>query len=303
MHRTGAITDYIDIAQLTLYGFWIFFFGLIVYLQRENKREGYPLVFRNSSRRIIGVFSMPRPKTFKLYHGGTKTVPDPEPYQAPDNARPAAPWEGAPLIPLGDPMIDGLGPAAFSMRDTSPEKTPYGKPRFQPIRVSPGFDVAEADMDPRGMNVVGADKRIAGIVIDLWVDHTETRIYFLEVEVTAPEAGAGMGRHVLVPMYMAQVLNTGRRGDFVMSEGLRREFSGTSLMARLMTPLARWMYEGYYTATHGEVRVSSITAAQFANVPGLAGPDQITVREEDQIMAYFASGQLYALPNRIGPIL
>jgi photosynthetic reaction center H subunit len=302
MHRTGAITDYIDIAQLTLYGFWIFFFGLVVYLQRENKREGYPLVFRNSNRRIIGVFSMPRPKTFKLYHGGTKTVPDPEPYQASNNARPAAPWEGAPLIPLGDPMIDGLGPAAFSMRDTSPEKTPYGKPRFAPIRISPEYHVAEADMDPRGMNVVAADKRIAGIVTDLWVDHTETRIYFLEVEVTAADTQAGadaaIGRHVLVPMYMAQVVNKVRRGDFVMDDGMRREFAGSYFKT-----LARWMFEANYTKNHGEVHVSSITAAQFANVPGLANPDEITLREEDQIMAYFASGQLYALPNRIGPIL
>jgi photosynthetic reaction center H subunit len=41
---TGAITaQYIDVAQLVLYCFWIFFAGLIYYLHRENKREGYPL--------------------------------------------------------------------------------------------------------------------------------------------------------------------------------------------------------------------------------------------------------------------
>ena len=40
---TGAITQYIDVAQLTLYAFWIFFALLIVYLRREDKREGYPL--------------------------------------------------------------------------------------------------------------------------------------------------------------------------------------------------------------------------------------------------------------------
>ena len=42
---TGAITGYIDVAQLVLYAFWIFFAGLIFYLRREDKREGYPLVF------------------------------------------------------------------------------------------------------------------------------------------------------------------------------------------------------------------------------------------------------------------
>jgi hypothetical protein len=40
---TGAITGYVDAAQVVLYVFWIFFAGLIVYLIREGKREGYPL--------------------------------------------------------------------------------------------------------------------------------------------------------------------------------------------------------------------------------------------------------------------
>ena len=34
---------YIDGAQIMLYAFWFFFFGLIWYLHREDKREGYPL--------------------------------------------------------------------------------------------------------------------------------------------------------------------------------------------------------------------------------------------------------------------
>lgn len=35
--------EYIDGAQIALYAFWIFFAGLIYYLRREDKREGYPL--------------------------------------------------------------------------------------------------------------------------------------------------------------------------------------------------------------------------------------------------------------------
>ena len=42
--QTGAITGYIDVAQVALYAFWIFFAGLIFYLRKEDKREGYPLV-------------------------------------------------------------------------------------------------------------------------------------------------------------------------------------------------------------------------------------------------------------------
>ena len=47
---TAAITGYIDVAQLVLYGFWIFFAGLIIYLRREDKREGYPLESDRSKR-------------------------------------------------------------------------------------------------------------------------------------------------------------------------------------------------------------------------------------------------------------
>ena len=39
----GAITGYIDVAQVTLYVFWVFFSGLIFWLRQEDRREGYPL--------------------------------------------------------------------------------------------------------------------------------------------------------------------------------------------------------------------------------------------------------------------
>ena len=39
----GALTSYIDVAQIVLYAFFIFFAGLIWYLRREDRREGYPL--------------------------------------------------------------------------------------------------------------------------------------------------------------------------------------------------------------------------------------------------------------------
>ena len=66
MH-TGAITNYIDVAQLALYAFWIFFAGLIYYLIRENHREGYPM---DSDRGIIeGWPKAPPPKTYSLADG------------------------------------------------------------------------------------------------------------------------------------------------------------------------------------------------------------------------------------------
>jgi photosynthetic reaction center H subunit len=48
--ETGAITSYIDVAQVVLYAFWIFFAGLIYYLHQEDKREGYPLLSTASAR-------------------------------------------------------------------------------------------------------------------------------------------------------------------------------------------------------------------------------------------------------------
>jgi photosynthetic reaction center H subunit len=51
------------------------------------------------------------------------------------------------------------------------------------------------------------------------------------------------------------------------------------------------------------VRVQSILGAQFADVPLLANPDQVTLREEDQIQAYYGGGQLYATASRLEPLL
>ena len=38
----GAIGN-LDVAQIVLYAFCVFFAGLIFYLRREDRREGYPL--------------------------------------------------------------------------------------------------------------------------------------------------------------------------------------------------------------------------------------------------------------------
>jgi len=52
-----------------------------------------------------------------------------------------------------------------------------------------------------------------------------------------------------------------------------------------------------------KVKVGAITAAQFANVPVLRDRDQVTLLEEDRITAYYAGGQMYALPGRSEPLL
>ena len=73
--QTGAITGYIDVAQIALYAFWLFFAGLVFYLRREDKREGYPLVTERPGHFLEGFPRLPAPKTFLLPNGGTVTAP------------------------------------------------------------------------------------------------------------------------------------------------------------------------------------------------------------------------------------
>ena len=77
--QTGAITGYIDVAQLVLYAFWIFFAGLIVYLHRENKREGYPLESTTGMGRTVyeGFPATPDPKSFTMSDGTVWLAPGP----------------------------------------------------------------------------------------------------------------------------------------------------------------------------------------------------------------------------------
>ena len=111
----GAITSYIDIAQVVLYLFWIFFFGLIIYLHRESKREGYPLLPGNpdlpSHVRYDGAFGMPEPKTYKTAHGEIFTAPSGKEDNRPIAGKYTGGVIGAALEPVGDPMKLEIGRA------------------------------------------------------------------------------------------------------------------------------------------------------------------------------------------------
>ena len=201
--QTGAITGYIDVAQLVLYAFWIFFAGLIIYLRREDKREGYPLESDRTARtdrvKVQGWPAMPSPKTFRLPHGGTLQSPRKEIDNRVIAAAPIAGFPGAPLEPTGNPMLDGVGPGAYAQRANHPDLTYEGKPKIVPLRVATDFAVASRDPDPRGMKVVGADGVQGGVVRDVWVDRSEPQVRFLEVTV------AGGSRNVLLPIYIADI--------------------------------------------------------------------------------------------------
>jgi len=200
--QTGAITGYIDVAQLTLYAFWLFFAGLIIYLRREDKREGYPLISDRSAREDVEGFPpMPMSKVFLLPHGGTQTSPRYEP-PTPFAAVPSAPWPGSPYEPTGNPMIDAVGPASYANRADTPDLCyDDAAPKIVPLRVAATYFLAGEDTDPRGMAVVGADGLVAGSVVDVWVDRSETIVRYLEVALAEP-VGTG---HVLLPFTFANL--------------------------------------------------------------------------------------------------
>ena len=254
---SGSITGYIDVAQIALYIFWIFFAGLIYYLQKESKREGFPLEMDvQDGRRSAGWLPMPAPKTYLLRNGQTVTVPNDQRSPQVLAAEPSSRWAGSPLEPTGNPMIEGVGPGAYADRADVPDLTAEGELKIVPLRAAPGFGVDGEDPDPRGMPVVGDDGVVGGTVVDLWVDRSEAIFRYLEVQV----AGTDARPQVLLPVAFTRI--------------------GKS-----------------------QVKVKSILGGQFALVPRTRLPDQITLLEEEKIMAYYGAGTLYATPSRQEPLL
>lgn len=273
---TGAITEYVNVAQVTLYVFWLFFFALIFYLHRENKREGYPLESdRSPYVTVQGFPRIPAAKQYRLPHGGVTDTADGRPDRRPVQAEPVAKWPGAPLEPTGNPMLDGVGPAAWAERADEPDLTFEGHLKIVPLRAAPDYGLSANDPNPIGLPVVGVDGEIAGTVRDAWVDRSERLIRYLEVAVNTADGV----RNVLVPNMLVKV----RRA--------RRAPAGGTLAERLEDGRPR------------EVQVNSVRAEHFAQAPVTKNPDQVTLLEEDRIMAYFGSGHFYALPSRREPLV
>ncbi|SFK24838.1 photosynthetic reaction center subunit H [Methylocapsa palsarum] len=171
----GAITSNIDVAQVTLYAFWIFFAGLILYLRQEDRREGYPL------------------------------QDDLKPRRPPANSTSLG-IPGGPITPVGNPLLAGVGPGAWAQRADAPDLTFHEKlPKIVPLRVASGFYLEPDDPDPRGFTVIGGDDRVAGAVVDVWVDRSETLIRYYELEVS------GGAKRVLAPATFAVVKRNKRQ--------------------------------------------------------------------------------------------
>jgi photosynthetic reaction center H subunit len=79
------------------------------------------------------------------------------------------------------------------------------------------------------------------------------------------------------------------------------QLSGTERRIMLPAGFVQWPNFGLWG--NDRLLVKSITAAQFADVPAIRRDDQITLLEEDKVMAYFAGGHLYATADRSEPII
>jgi photosynthetic reaction center H subunit len=252
---TGAITQYIDVAQVVFYLFLLFFVGLVIYLTLESKREGFPLETERFGkiRREDGILGMPRVKKFvtefgKTYYAPLETPPETERL----SAEPIHPWNGAPIAPIGNPLLAGVGPGSYANRADHVDYDLEGHARIRPLRKLNDFAIAKQDINPIGLNVIGADGNQAGVVKDVWVDHMEMMIRYLEID--------AKGATVLLPVNFSRI---GKQN----------------------------------------IQVQAILADQFAGVPKTKHPEEVTLLEEEKIMAYFGAGTLYATPDRQEPLI
>ncbi len=207
---TGLEDRGIDLALLCLWAFVIFFAGLVFYLHRESKREGYPMLDAAGDRTrrasVIGWPAPPSPKTYRVAGGAPVVVACGRPDLRPIAAKPMAKFPGAPFVPTGNPLVDGVGPAAYAERADVPDRIHAGGARILPLREADTFHIADGDPDPRGMKVVAGDGEVVGTVVDAWIDRAEYVLRYLEAEIP----GAGAPRRVMIPMGFARV--NGRRG-------------------------------------------------------------------------------------------
>lgn len=200
------LTPGIDVALLVFYAFVLFFIGLIFYLRREDRREGYPLEDVVTGRHLSpgGPMHTPSTKAFLLpFDHGIVTAPTHGREPVDIAARRTDRFPGAPYAPTGDPLADGIGPAAWANRAKRPDLDMEGHPRIVPLSSAPGYSVSVKDPDLLGWPVIGADGAVAGSVSDLWIDKADRLVRYIQL--------SGSGGPLLAPMMMARVDKRRRR--------------------------------------------------------------------------------------------
>lgn len=202
---TGAFTEQLDLPLLLVIAFFLFFLALVYYLRSEDKREGYPLVSdrtRGTANRmqVVGFPPMPKKKSFLLEDGSVRYAPHPD-NERDLNVRNAYAIPGSPIMPLGDPLADGVGPASYALKEDKPFRTLDGHPTLSPLRNNPDYHLEGSGPELLGMPVYAADGETVGTVKDLWVNSIEYFIRYVEIDMV------GKSRTVLAPFAFAETHN------------------------------------------------------------------------------------------------
>ena len=317
--ETGAITNEIDVAQLVLYAFWVFFAGLIFYLRMEDRREGYPLESEVTGEPIDpGAIYGPSLKVFNLPDGSTMDTMRPD--TRPLALKQTEVFSGSAYEPTGDPMIDGVGAAAWVQRRDVVDRTGEGEPRIVPMRLLPEHSVAEEDLDPRGLPVIACDGEVAATVKDIWIDRGECFIRYLELELPqekqaapSPAPAVAEAPTAQAPVADAPTGEAAPMGETAPMGGDAPAAPAPTAPAPQPAPapvvhaptgaLLMPMTMVRLSSRPAQVKTGSIRSDQFADVPRTKSLDQITLLEEEKVVAYYTGGYLYAEPERQEPLI
>jgi len=68
--------NYVDGATILIWAFWLFFALLLIYIRREDKREGYPLDSDREGVKVQGFPAMPEPRPTRVKHPALVDNPD-----------------------------------------------------------------------------------------------------------------------------------------------------------------------------------------------------------------------------------
>lgn len=220
-----TIVGNLDVAELVFYIFVLFFSGLVIWLRREDRREGYP-VENDASGRILPLenpISVPPAKLFRTPHGNIvpPTGGGRDPLDLPNAVR-TSHWNGSPIVPTGNPLTSGVGPSSYAQRADLPDLDRMGEPRIVPMAAADGFFFSPRDPDPRGMRMAGADKIIAGDIDEVWVDRADHLIRYYAVNLRG-------GGRAMVPMTMCQTDK--KRRAIICDAVLASQFAGSPLPA------------------------------------------------------------------------
>lgn len=247
------LTQHIDLAQIAFWVFFLLFLGMVWFLRRNDKREGYPMYASPFTRqRLLGFPLPPPPHTYVLNEGGRTDTPHLY-QQAGPRAEPFRRFDGTPYTPVGNPLTACLGPGAWVMRRDEPMMTEKHEPVLKPLRELDDWTIAAGETDPRGMTVFDWRWRGVGRVHDIWVDRAIRIIRLLEIDLDG-------GGRVLTPIYHTNINEK------------RREVRVTALQAHQFPGIPMPAQDNLITAREDERLNAYFAAGRFYRQSDLTDP-------------------------------